>query len=492
MCVVLRLVRKPDEQPYYEEIGRTETIQNSLNPQWNKKIYVNYYFEEKQQLRFELYDIDSPSQELTHHDFLGRADTELADIVAGPYGTLTLNLTGLSPPKGQLTIRAEEVDEGQKESAFFVCHGRGLDKKDFFGKSDPFLEFRRQLGDGTYQMVHRTEFIKKTLNPEWKPFEIPVRLLCHGNKDKEFRIDCYDYDKDGGHDFIGSCQVTLNALSSGRVKDLPLVNPKKAKKKGAKYKNSGILHFLSVDVRREYTFLEFISGGLQLDFAVSVDFTASNGAVHNPPSLHYISSNAPNQYQMAIRAVLEICEHYNKTKLFESVGFGAKIPPDYAVSHLFPLNVRTLQRQVHGVDGVMESYRECLAHTQLYGPTNFAPTIEEFARKAANFPADGSRYQILLIITDGVITDMVKTKMAIVQASSLPLSIIIVGVGNDSFEKMDELDSDDQLLSVNGRIAKRDIVQFVPFRNFINRSTSLSPAQQAHVQSMLAKEVCRL
>lgn len=54
MCVVFRLVSRPDERAYYEEIGRTETIQNSLNPQWNKKIYVNYFFEEKQPLRFEL------------------------------------------------------------------------------------------------------------------------------------------------------------------------------------------------------------------------------------------------------------------------------------------------------------------------------------------------------------------------------------------------------------------------------------------------------
>lgn len=345
------------------------------------------------------------------------------------------------------------------------------------------------MGDGSYQMVHRTEFIKKTLNPEWRPFEIPVRLLCHNDKDQDFYIDCYDYDNDGGHDFIGTCKVSLNALTSGRGRALPLINPKKAARKGDKYKNSGVLHFLSVEVRREYSFLDFITGGLQLDFAVSVDFTASNGPVNEPSSLHYFNPAAPNQYQMAIRAVLDICQHYNKSKMFDAFGFGAQVPPDFRPSHLFPLDVRTAQPQVQGVEGVMEAYRMCLLHTQLYGPTNFAPTVQEFARKASYFPADGSRYQILLIITDGVITDMVQTKMAIVEASSLPLSIIIVGVGNDSFEKMDELDSDDQLLSVNGRTARRDIVQFVPFRNFIVRHGALTKAQQAHIESQLAKEV---
>lgn len=35
-----------------------------------------------------------------------------------------------------------------KDSLFLVCHGRGLDKKDIFGKSDPFLEFYRFQEDG--------------------------------------------------------------------------------------------------------------------------------------------------------------------------------------------------------------------------------------------------------------------------------------------------------------------------------------------------------
>jgi hypothetical protein len=53
-----------------------------------------------------------------------------------------------------------------------------------------------------------------------------------------------------------------------------------------------------------------------------------------------------------------------------------------------------------------------------------------------------------------------------VDASTLPLSIIIVGVGQANFDAMDELDADTVPLSYNGIHAARDIVQFVPFRNF--------------------------
>lgn len=77
------------------------------------------------------------------------------------------------------------------------------------------------------------------------------------------------------------------------------------------------------------------------------------------------------------------------------------------------------------------------------------------------------QYYVLLIITDGVITDMDLTRTAIVEASRLPMSIIIVGVGGADFSAMEFLDSDDKLLtSPRGDVASRDIVQFVPFRDF--------------------------
>lgn len=35
-----------------------------------------------------------------------------------------------------------------------------------------------------FTVVHRTEVIKKTLNPTWKPFTISVRALCNGDYDR--------------------------------------------------------------------------------------------------------------------------------------------------------------------------------------------------------------------------------------------------------------------------------------------------------------------
>lgn len=69
---------------------------------------------------------------------------------------------------------------------------------------------------------------------------------------------------------------------------------------------------------------------------------------------------------------------------------------------------------------------------------------------------------------------MDETRHAIVQASKLPMSIIIIGVGNADFAAMEFLDGDASVLRSNtGEEAVRDIVQFVPFRDFRNVSIGL-------------------
>jgi hypothetical protein len=74
---------------------------------------------------------------------------------------------------------------------------------------------------------------------------------------------------------------------------------------------------------------------------------------------------------------------------------------------------------------------------------------------------------------------MGETKAAIVDLSSLPCSIIIIGVGNADFSSMDELDGDGgRLRDDRGRPCVRDIVQFVAFN-------------QAMAQGNLAEQVLR-
>jgi hypothetical protein len=100
---------------------------------------------------------------------------------------------------------------------------------------------------------------------------------------------------------------------------------------------------------------------------------------------------------------------------------------------------------------LMETYRNSLYCVEFAGPTLFAPIITETCKLAQNSKAaNDNNYYILLILTDGVIHDMDLTIQKIVAAAYLPLSIIIIGIGNEDFSNMIILDGDNGLVDRNG------------------------------------------
>ncbi|XP_068758761.1 copine-8-like isoform X2 [Montipora capricornis] len=465
----------------WREFGRTECIKNNLNPDFVKTFIIHYFFEEMQKLRFEVYDIDKPTPKLSNQDFQGAVECTLGSVVGEFGGRLQKPLVNPKVAKpGTLIVTAEELSDC-KDVLTLQLMGEKLDKKDFFGKSDPFLVFYRCNEDNSFTACHRTEVIKKTLNPTWKPFTIPARALCNGDYDRSIKVECYDWDRDGGHDLIGIFSTTINELKSTPGLTFEVINPKKTKKKG--YKNSGTISLMNCKVEQQPSFLDFIRGGTQINFTVAIDFTASNGDPRNASSLHYINPYEQNQYVKALTAVGNICQDYDTDKLFPAFGFGARVPPTWQTSHEFPLNGNPQNPMCAGIDGVTAAYYHSIQRVQLYGPTNFAPIINQITRiaKESFRRKRGEEYFVLLMLTDGIISDMPQTKEAIVTAASLPVSIIIVGVGPAEFDAMEELDGDTVRLSSRGRYAERDIVQFVPFRDF-----------QRHgylVQDLLSKEV---
>ncbi len=78
-------------------------------------------------------------------------------------------------------------------------------------------------------------------------------------------------------------------------------------------------------------------------------------------------------------------------------------------------------------------------------------------------------------MTDGEIHDMDASIETIIKNANLPMSIIIVGVGNESFQNMIRLDGDGGLTSPKGNIkCPRDIVQFVPFNKFQGNAEAMA------------------
>ena len=76
-------------------------------------------------------------------------------------------------------------------------------------------------------------------------------------------------------------------------------------------------------------------------------------------------------------------------------------------------------------------------------------------------------YHCLVILTDGVIHDLRDTVDKVVECTSHPISIIIVGIGDADFTAMETLDSDEfVLVNSQNQKARRDICQFVELSEF--------------------------
>jgi hypothetical protein len=226
-------------------------------------------------------------------------------------------------------------------------------------------------------------------------------------------------------------------------------------------------------IEKHPSMTDYLMGGCEISLIAAIDFTVSNGDPSTPNSLHHIRDGAFNPYQQAIHSIGRIVEPYDSDKMFPVFGFGAKVRTPQgdwsAVEHCFPVYGGGVE--VQGVDGILHAYSDAVLNVALSGPTLFTPLIEASARIAevANCTQEKQKYFVLLILTDGVINDMDSTINTIISASALPLSIIIVGVGPEDFRAMRELDADGKRLSQGGKVAARDIVQFVGFNDTVRK-----------------------
>lgn len=230
----------------------------------------------------------------------------------------------------------------------------------------------------------------------------------------------------------------------------------------------------------EDMFLEYIEGGCELNVAVAIDFTGSNGDPRKPGTLHHLKSGQRNDYEKAISSILSILGKYDSDQRYPVWGFGAKY--DGQIQHCFQCG----DADEHiGVQGVLNAYHKVFQSGLIMsGPTVFDNVIKTAAAQATSaqqraMANGGQCYTILLILTDGSVSDPQATARSLEAACNAPLSVVIVGIGNADFGAMQFLDD------FSTRRGKRDIVQFVPFGQHSRSSHDLTSATLDEIPTQL-------
>jgi Ca2+-dependent lipid-binding protein len=84
--IKLYFKRDPSHKETY--VGRTETINNNLNPNFNTAFKLDYVFEIHQELRFEIFDYDNGIED----DFLGEVKCSLGAVAGAKSQTLICDI----------------------------------------------------------------------------------------------------------------------------------------------------------------------------------------------------------------------------------------------------------------------------------------------------------------------------------------------------------------------------------------------------------------
>lgn len=424
-----------------ELIGQTERAHSS-NPDFAQSVKVDYFFEEEQTLVCKVWHRSADDSNL-----IGQFQFPLAKLVAVRGQQLEGNLNGPKSHAGEIKIIAESIDASNKISRMrFSIDELSRKQQCCMPRPEPLsLVIRRVREDGSWVKVCETEPTLASF--EWAEMEVKVDDLCNGDQDRPLKVEIVEETR-----VLCETQTTLNRLCHAEGKGIEL----QSKTPCQLYPHVNLIELPS--------FLDYLKGGLDINLHVAIDFTASNGNPMEPNSLHcLLNPNTHNQYQQVIQSVGSILQHYDTDKKYPVYGFGAK--KDGHISHCFNCSP---DGEVDGLEGIHQAYLETVRSVHFHGPTLFAPIIHRVNFEAQqSMRNDPYKFHVLLILTDGCIHDMAPTIDAIVQSSALPISIIIVGIGEEEdFSKMNELDADsNRLVAQNGECQKHDNVQFVPYKS---------------------------
>ena len=458
-------------------LGSTEEHMTEKKVDFVQSVDVDFIFEKKQTMIAQVFE---KSNNGDGFHLIGSAIFDLSEVVGSLENLKIYHIENYDKRiMGKIVIRSERSTSGSQYNLSFDLAIRGIPKFSCFSSRNYFLKFYKRLKpenkgstlNPNYEI--QQEASKKWLLVSCSPVcrgksdyilsncAISGHKLCGNNLNTDFKIELWKYKANSEDYIMGFVKPMIPDLVAGKdIYEMSMsknVNPPIVTIKNFKYTET-------------FAFIDYIRGGLCMNLIVGIDFTASNRDPNDPSSLHFLGVNRLNLYQSSILSVGEILEDYNHTNRIYTFGFGAKIGEPPLINHCFPLNFNNQTPYFQNFKELFDCYKRSIFEMRFSGPTLFAPllmTVIDFAER--KYHENSQNYTTLLLLTDGVTHDLQQSIDLVVRASKLPISIIIIGIGNENFDNMRILDADDNpLFNTAGEKSHADILQFVPYNQFMN------------------------
>ncbi|OMJ73144.1 hypothetical protein SteCoe_28240 [Stentor coeruleus] len=421
------------------EYFKSETIEKTTNPDWSTPMLIDFRFSSIQKMIFRVYNVSE------RNTLVGEVNVTLCQAV------LRKEVDYQISKQSWFTIRAEVVKFPPIKTLFKVS-GIELDRMDAFGLSDPYFKIKKRSPDGNWVKIYKSEIIKKTLDPAWDPFMLLDPEINIENSSLMLKFECYDWDWPNTYDFIGENIITVHDIFTQGFEFCVF----KSEKKRLKNENSGRIKFEIFEI---LPFLQYIHSGIELNFTFAVDFSESNANLHS-------RTGVKSYYEQGIYGIGKIIENYDYDKKVLAFGFGATSKNEStALKRCFTMSGSPENPAVI-IDRILDSYNNTFNLIKSTKESYLSSILEKIMEMSEVSPPRWT-YNIVIIMTNGKISDYNQVVDILNSACSLPMSVFIIGMGGGNFNDIENLTKCEFMhRDHQGRRIKRNMVHFSKFGDF--------------------------
>lgn len=449
-----------DSSASYKELGETDSLSGNGLIKFTKMILVKYSFQEEQIIKVSAYqdEVVISSVKFTIGSLIGtktntlfiplknKNNETIGDI--GIDGNHTNKVKVMTTFDIELTITfpinlsQQDNNKQQKDYFFFYVISNCLDGNNW----------RHIYKSNEFTLTEKKNTFKNT-------FHISSDRLCLCDNTKSIKIEIYELKEQSNEiqhsltDSVFSEIIHISQLESSKDGLTVTLKPNPTITMTSQIK-------IKYSQREMFSFLDYIKSGMQINLITGIDFTSKNLPYNNESSLHYIS-NTPNVYEKAITSFGNLLCYYDYDHLFPIYGIGGKKDESQEISYCFPLSSDI---KVNGVKSLINSYKESIKKIIPGDTLRLSDMLNESLANIKSEIDEGiNKYYIILLLINEQCSDLKEMKDVLVKASEYPISIFIVGLGNENYEEIEIVNKEDYLIiNTNGDKIKRDNVMFIP------------------------------
>ena len=211
----------------------------------------------------------------------------------------------------------------------------------------------------------------------------------------------------------------------------------------------------------EKLLFDYLKQGIRFSCSISLDFSKKG-----KPNMTEIKDYNLN----ILKHIFQVLQVYTKDHFFHPSGFGAII----AKSNISIFNV---EKPNYNIDEIIKDYKNFLEHSNITpnGKILLSPLIKQIIDDIYN-SFKTNIYNLLFILISGDIdkSDYKALTNSLILSGHLPLSIIVIGVGNHDFTACKDLFNINNKYSSEGMPKNRDNIIFATLKN---KSGSISTVE---------------